>query len=188
MRIVAGRLRGKKLAEVGQGDAAAHLRPTTDRVRESLFNVLTNGKFGNPVAGARVLDLFAGTGALGLEALSRGADHVTFVDDGIAARALLRDNVGLCQAQGVTKIFRRDACDLGEVRGAPFDLIFLDPPYGQGLGERAIASARLGGWIAPDAVIVWEDSAPPNLPSGFCLLDQRTYGGTVITIARAEGA
>ena len=188
MRIVAGRLRGKKLAEVGAGDAAAHLRPTTDRVRESLFNVITSGKHGDPITGARVLDLFAGTGALGLEALSRGAAQVTFVDDGTAARALLRENVALCSAQGVTKVFRRDATDLGPVTGAPFGLVFLDPPYGMGLGEKALASALAGGWIAPGALIVWEENAPPLVPAGLSLLDQRSYGGTVITLLRKEAA
>jgi 16S rRNA (guanine966-N2)-methyltransferase len=186
VRIVAGRLRGKKLAEVGAGDAAAHLRPTTDRVRESLFNVITSGKHGDPITGARVLDLFAGTGALGLEALSRGAAHVTFVDDGTAARALLRENVALCSAQGVTKVFRRDATDLGPVKGGAFDLVFLDPPYGRGLGEKALASALSGGWIAPGALVVWEESTPPLPPAGLTLLDQRSYGGTVSTLLRLE--
>jgi 16S rRNA (guanine966-N2)-methyltransferase len=185
MRIIAGRLRGKKLAEIGAGDAAAHLRPTTDRVRENLFNIIGSGKHGDPITGARVLDLFAGTGALGLEALSRGAGHVTFVDDGVTARALLRENVALCAVQGVSKVFRRDATDLGPVTGAPFDLIFLDPPYGKGLGERALASAQAGGWIAPNALIVWEEATPPFAPPGFDLLDQRSYGGTVITLLRA---
>ena len=184
MRIIAGRLRGKKLADVGAGDAQAHLRPTSDRVRESLFNLMTSGKHGDPVTGARVLDLFAGTGALGLEALSRGAAHVTFVDDGAAARALLRENVALCAAQGVTKVFRRDATDVGAVTGAAFDLVFVDPPYGKGLGERALTSALAGGWIAPDALIVWEEGSPPRVPAGLGVLDQRTYGGTVITLLR----
>lgn len=186
MRIIAGRLRGKKLADVGAGDAAAHLRPTTDRVRESLFNLIANGKYGDPITGARVLDLFAGTGALGLEAFSRGAAHVAFVDDGIAARALLRENIGLCAAQGATKVLRRDATDLGPVTGAGFDLVFLDPPYGLGLGEAALASAMAGGWIAPGALIVWEDNAAPLPPPGLRLLDQRSYGGTVITLLRAD--
>jgi 16S rRNA (guanine966-N2)-methyltransferase len=185
MRIVAGKWRGKTLADLGEGDTKAHLRPTTDRVRENLFNLLLNGKHGDPVTGARVLDLFAGTGALGLEALSRGAASVTFVDNGSAARALLRDNVGRCAAQGVTKIYRRDATDLGENRGAPFDLVFLDPPYGQGLGEVALASARDGGWIAPGAMVVWEDSAASLPPEGFEVLDERSYGGTRITLLRA---
>lgn len=186
MRIIAGRLRGKKLAEIGAGDPAAHLRPTTDRVRENLFNIIASGKHGDPITGSRVLDLFAGTGALGLEALSRGAGHVTFVDDGVTARALLRENVALCSAQGVSKIFRRDATDLGPVTGAPFDLVFLDPPYGKGLGESALLSALGGGWIAPGALIVWEESAAPLVPPSFALLDQRSYGGTVITLLRHE--
>jgi 16S rRNA (guanine966-N2)-methyltransferase len=179
-------LRGKKLAEVGAGDVAAHLRPTTDRVRESLFNVIASGKHGDPITGKRVLDLFAGTGALGLEALSRGAAHATFVDDGTAARALLRENVALCTAQGVTKVFRRDATDLGPVKGAAFDLVFLDPPYGRGIGEKALASALAGGWIAPGALVVWEESTPPLPPTGLTQLDQRSYGGTVITLLRHE--
>ncbi|AHM03804.1 16S rRNA (guanine(966)-N(2))-methyltransferase [Roseibacterium elongatum DSM 19469] len=187
MRIVAGRWRGKKLAELGAGDAGAHLRPTTDRVRESLFNLLMNGRHADPVTGARVLDLFAGTGALGLEALSRGAAHVTFVDDGGAARALLRENIGLCAAQGTTKVFRRDATTLGENRGKPFDLVFLDPPYSQGLGDLAVRSALAGGWIAPGAMIVWEENAPPLPPAGLSQIDQRSYGGTTLTLLRAEG-
>ena len=147
MRIIAGRNRGKALASVGKGDARAHLRPTSDRVRESLFNLLLNGGYGDPVTGARVLDLFAGTGALGLEALSRGAGFACFVDDGMAARALLRENIGLCQAQGVSKVFRRDATRLGEAQQPAFDLIFLDPPYGLGAGgglDRARCVDRLG--------------------------------------------
>lgn len=186
MRIIAGRFRGRKLAEVGAGDAAAHLRPTTDRVRENLFNILTSGKHGDPITGARVLDLFAGTGALGLEALSRGAAHVTFVDDGVAARALLRANVALCAAQGASTVLARDATDLGPVTGLPFGLVFLDPPYGKGLGEIALANAQTGGWIAPGALIMWEDNAPPRVPPGFALSDQRSYGGTVITLLRAD--
>jgi 16S rRNA (guanine966-N2)-methyltransferase len=143
LRIVAGRWRGKGLADLGKGDPAAHLRPTTDRVRESLFNLLTNGRFGDLVTGARVLDLFAGTGALGLEALSRGAVHATFVDDGGPARALLRDNVGRLRGAGRDQGLPRDATALGDNRGQPFTLIFLDPPYGMGLGERACLRA---GW------------------------------------------
>ena len=186
MRIIAGKHRGLALASVGKGDAGAHLRPTTDRVRESLFNLLLNGGYGDPVDGARVLDLFAGTGALGLEALSRGAAHVTFVDDGGKARALIRENVGKCKAEGVTKVFRRDATKLGEVRGAPFDLIFLDPPYGKGLGERAMGAALSGGWVAPGALIVWEDNAPITPPAGLSVLDSRKYGDTQITILQAD--
>lgn len=185
MRIIGGARRGLKLAEVGAGDAAAHLRPTSDRVREAVFNLLINGGYGDPVTGARVLDLFAGTGALGLEALSRGAARVTFVDDGVTARALMRANIEKMQAMGVTDLYRRDATRLGPNRGPAFDLVFLDPPYGKRLGEAALASARDGGWIAPDAIIVWEENAPPTVPEGLAVLDQRTYGDTVVTLLRA---
>jgi 16S rRNA (guanine966-N2)-methyltransferase len=185
MRIIAGRHKGLTLASVGKGDAGAHLRPTTDRVRESLFNLLLNGPYGDPVTGARVLDLFAGTGALGLEALSRGAAHVTFVDDGMKARALIRENIAKCRAEGATKLFRRDATRLGENRGAPFTLVFLDPPYGKGLGEKALHAARAGGWIAPGALVVWEENSPVAAPEGFTELDSRRYGDTVITILEA---
>jgi len=185
VRIVGGERRGLKLAEVGAGDPAARLRPTSDRVREAIFNLLMNGPYGNPVAGARVLDLFAGTGALGLEALSRGAARVVFVEDGAAARALIRRNIELMRAMGVTDLYRRDATALGPNRGAPFGLVFLDPPYGRGLGERALASARAGGWIAPGAVVVWEEGGPVTPPEGFARADERRYGDTVVTILRA---
>ncbi|MFT6451179.1 MAG: 16S rRNA (guanine966-N2)-methyltransferase [Halocynthiibacter sp.] len=185
MRIISGDFRGKTLASVGKGDAAAHLRPTSDRVRESLFNVLMGGALGDdPITDARVLDLFAGTGALGLEALSRGAAHVTFVDDGIKARSLIRENVDICRAAGSTKIFRRDATKLGEVQGAPFDLIFLDPPYGKALGEKALSGALAGGWFAPGALIIWEESAPMLAPECFEILNTRKYGDTHITFLR----
>jgi 16S rRNA (guanine966-N2)-methyltransferase len=182
MRIIGGRHRGLVLAEVGAGDPAAHLRPTSDRVRESLFNLLQHRAAGDPVPGARVLDLFAGTGALGLEALSRGAAQVTFVDDGAAARALLRQNIERMRAMGATRVWRRDATMLGENRGAPFTLVFLDPPYGAGLGTRALASAVAGGWLAPGALVVWEEAAPQPAPPGFAPEDSRRYGETWLTL------
>lgn len=185
MRIIAGNKKGKVLASVGKGDAAAHLRPTSDRVRENLFNLLQNGGYGDPVNGARVLDLFAGTGALGLEALSRGADFACFVDDGNAAHALMRENIGLCGVVAASKTLRRNATKLGPAGQDPFALIFLDPPYGKGLGEKALGSALDGGWIAPGALIVWEENAPPLLPAKCDLLDQRRYGDTLITILQA---
>ncbi|WP_127902082.1 16S rRNA (guanine(966)-N(2))-methyltransferase RsmD [Solirhodobacter olei] len=184
MRIVGGTHRGLQLAEVGKGDAAAHLRPTTDRVREAIFNLIAHGPY-PAIEGARVLDLFAGTGALGLEALSRGAARVTFVEDGAAGRALIRRNVELMRAMGTTDLYRRDATRLGENRGAPFGLVFLDPPYGKGLGERALASAVEGGWIAPGALVVWEEGAPPAPPPGFEIRDQRRYGDTTVTLLTA---
>lgn len=184
MRIVSGRLRGLKLADVGAGDPGAHLRPTSDRVRESMFNLIQNSH-GFAFEGVRVLDLFAGTGALGLEALSRGAARVAFVDEGAAARALLRENVEKARAMGATDIWRRDATKLGPNRGAGYDLIFLDPPYGQRLGEAALASALAGNWLAPGALVVWEEDTTPLPPPGLTQIDQRRYGDTLVTLLRA---
>ena len=185
MRIIGGARRGLILADVGEGDPAAHLRPTSDRVRESIFNLLINGGHGNPLPNARVLDLFAGTGALGLEALSRGAARVAFVDDGTKARALLRANIEKMQAMGTTDVWRRDATRLGPNRGPGYDLVFLDPPYNMGLGEKALASAREGNWLAPAATIVWEEGSAPVVPEGFEQIDQRRYGDTLVTLLRA---
>ncbi|MFU8864455.1 MAG: 16S rRNA (guanine(966)-N(2))-methyltransferase RsmD [Rhodobacterales bacterium] len=185
MRIVAGRFKGRALAALGKGDPAAHLRPTSDRTRESLFNMLAGGRFGDPVTGARVLDLFAGTGALGLEALSRGAAHATFVDDGAKALGLIRQNIALCGAEAETRIIKRDARKLPPNDSDGYDLVFLDPPYGKALGEAAIAHAMAQGWVAPEALIVWEESAAIVPPEGLSPLDRRRYGDTVISLLRA---
>ena len=184
MRIIGGARRGLKLAEVGEGDAAAHLRPTSDRVREAIFNLLINAH-GNPVAGARVLDLFAGTGALGLESVSRGAVQATFVDDGAKALALIRANIAKMRVEGETHVIRQDATRLGVNPGEGYGLVFLDPPYGKGFGEAALGAALKGGWIAPGAMVVWEEGTAPRVPEGFALLDQRRYGDTVVTLLRA---
>lgn len=186
MRVIAGRFRGRPLASVGKGDPDAHLRPTTNRMRESLFNMLLGGRFDDPVDDARVLDLFAGTGALGFEALSRGAAHVTFVDDGRKAQALIRDNIATLGVQGETDLIRRDATRLPANTGVPCDLIFLDPPYGKDLGDKALTTALAGGWIAPGALIVWEENQPVMPPDGLDKLDERRQGQTVLTICRAQ--
>ncbi len=185
MRIIGGTHRGTALAAVGKGDAGAHLRPTTDRVRESLFNVLLGGRFDDPITNARVLDLFAGTGALGLEALSRGADHVTFVDDGRVAGKLIRDNLAKLRRAEDATLIRTNATRL-PAAGTACNLVFLDPPYGQGLGIKALASAQTGGWIAPEALIVWEESTAQPAPAGFTTLDNRRYGDTWVTFLRAD--
>lgn len=184
MRIVGGENRGLVLADVGAGDAEAHLRPTSDRVREAIFNLLEGGRFGDPVTGARVLDLFAGTGALALEALSRGAADAVLVDDGRAAARLIRDNVARAKRQAQARHLALDATRLPPNAEPPFTLLFLDPPYGKALGQQALASARSGGWIAPGALVVWEEAAPMMPPPGLTLLDRRTYGGTTITLLR----
>ena len=186
MRIIAGQWRGRALAAVGKGDAAAHLRPTTDRTRESLFNVLSGGRFGDPITDARVLDLFAGTGALGLEALSRGAASAIFVDSGRKALSLMKRNIALCGA-AQTEVLAADATRLPANPGEPFDLIFLDPPYGQDLGGPALRSAAAQGWLAADALVLWEESSEPAAPPGLDLLDRRRYGDTVVTFLRVSG-
>jgi len=183
MRIVAGRFRGRTLA----GPKSQGIRPTADRLRESLFNILVHA-YGDPVTGARVLDLFAGTGALGLEALSRGAAFALFVDDGAEARALLRGNVEALGAGGTTKIFRRDATRLGPAYPvAPFTLAFLDPPYGRGLAEKALAAMRDGGWLAPGALVVVEEAADADFPAveGFEELERRDYDDSQLIFLRA---
>ena len=181
MRIIAGEWRGLQLASVGKGDASAHLRPTSDRVRESLFNMLAHGAAGDPVPGAIVLDLFAGTGALGLEALSRGAARAHFVEKGRAALSLLKDNIERTQAKAT--VHTRDATRLG---AAPerASLIFLDPPYGKGLGTRALTAAESGGWIEPGAIVVWEEAEAMRPPPGFEPIDARVYGGTHVSLFR----
>ena len=163
------------------------IRPTADRLREALFNILAHA-YGDPVTGARVLDLFAGTGALGLEALSRGASFALFVDDGAEARALLRQNVEALGLAAVTRIFRRDATKLGPVYPVePFSLAFLDPPYRKGLGERALVSAREGGWLMNEALIVVEETAEAafKAPDGYEELERRTYDDSEFTILRS---
>lgn len=185
MRIIGGTHRGTALASVGKGDAAAHLRPTSDRVRESLFNILLSGRFGDPVTDARVLDLFAGTGALGLEALSRGAAHVTFVDNGRVAQKLMAENIAKLGRKADTRVLKAEAGRL-PAADTPCDLIFLDPPYGKGLGQVALTAARDAGWVADEALIVWEESSAQLAPVGFTALDQRRYGDTWVTLLRAE--
>jgi 16S rRNA (guanine966-N2)-methyltransferase len=182
MRIVAGRFRGTPLAAPPPGDRT--IRPTADRVRESLFNLLAHHP-GAPIPGARVLDLFAGTGALGLEALSRGAAGAVFVERSPKAAALIEANLARLRLGPEARLLRRDATRLGANPGAPATLAFLDPPYGRGLGERALAAALAGGWLAPRAFIVWEESAAILPPPGLTLVQTRRYGDTMISLFRA---
>ncbi len=185
MRIIGGQWRGLHLAEVGAGDPKAHLRPTSDRVREAIFNLLINGRHGDLVTGRVVLDLFAGTGALGLEAVSRGAISATLVENGRTAQSLIGQNIAKMRVQGQVALMQRDATKLPPAP-APFSLVFLDPPYGKALGEAALQSAKAQGWIAPDAIIVWEEGTPPAPPLGFALLDQRRYGDTWVTLLEPQ--
>ncbi len=183
MRIVGGRFSGQTL----HSPKNAAIRPTSDRVRESLFNVLAH-RFCDRLDGTRVLDLFAGTGALGMEALSRGAGFALFVDNSIAGRSVIRQNIEKLGLEGETKIFRRDATRLGERQKVPpFDLVFADPPYGKKLAEKAAASLLCGGWLAPGALVVIEENTEdlPTEISGFRLQEVKTYGSTSVGYFRA---
>jgi 16S rRNA (guanine966-N2)-methyltransferase len=184
MRSVGGRLRGRALA----APRSPAIRPTADRLREALFNSLLHA-YGDPVTHARVLDLFAGTGALALEALSRGAGFALLVDDAAGARALMRDNVATLGLGGCARIFRRDATGLGDVHPLePFSLVFLDPPYRQGLAERSLTSAQAGKWLLPDALVVVEEAADAGFapPAGFTEIERRRYDDTELIFLRAS--
>ncbi|HEY8336833.1 MAG TPA: 16S rRNA (guanine(966)-N(2))-methyltransferase RsmD [Tardiphaga sp.] len=182
MRVVGGRLKGRNIAS----PQTQAIRPTADRLREALFNILIHA-YDNPVLDARVLDLFAGTGALGIEAVSRGAAFTLFVDNGAEARALLRNNVEALGLGGVTKVYRRDAADLGPAHPVePFSLVFLDPPYRMKLAEKALASLRDGGWLTPQALLVVEEHKAAGFvaPEGFEELERRAYDDTEFTFLR----
>lgn len=184
MRIVGGALRGRTLL-APQSQA---IRPTSDRLRESVFDILAH-RFANPISGAQVIDLFAGSGALGLEALSRGAARALFVDNGAEARALLRANIDALGLGGVTRVFRRDAALLGEAPpGEKFSLAFLDPPYGKNLAAPALNALIDGGWLSEDALLVIEDSADATiaLPGALTQEDARRYGATQFVFARYQ--
>lgn len=184
MRIVAGKHRGSALATPASGSLA--IRPTSDRLRESVFNILEHG-YDNVFEGARVMDVFAGTGALGFEAMSRGAKTCLFVEEAAEARGLIRRNQDSLGLMGTTRIFRRDATAMGSIGPAePYTLVFLDPPYGKGLAEKALASLLAGGWLADKALVVIEEVAKAEvvLPEGLERLDQRLYGETQVVFAR----
>lgn len=178
MRIIAGEFRGHRLSSLGKGDVAARLRPTPDRVRESLFSLLSARIDWEEL---RILDLFSGTGALGLEAISRGASFCSFVDSGRVSQRLIEDNINRLGLRPRTELLRRDATRLGRA-DAPCDLIFLDPPYGTELGARALQSAMAGGWVAPNALVVWEDDAAHKVADGLSPIEQRRYGQTWINL------
>lgn len=185
MRIVGGKFKGRGL--VSPADQGT--RPTSDSVREAIFNILAHGIAGFTLEGARVMDLFAGTGALGLEAISRGGRFCQFVDESAEARGLIRRNADSLGVVGLAKIWRRDATRLGPCAPqTPYDLVFADPPYGKGLGEKTLASLVEGGWLAPGAVVVLEEAEKAAVKdvAGLTLLDRRVYGDTQVRIYRAD--
>ncbi len=185
MRIVAGKARGTRL----QTPVNQQIRPTSDRVRQAVFNILEHGIEGVQLKGTRVLDLFSGTGALGLEALSRGAAFCVFIDMDATARGLVRANVERAHMTGQCRISPRDACNLGPIgKYQPFDLVFADPPYGRGLAEKAAVSVIQGAWLNQGALMVAEEAnnAQFDWPDGFSALDERRYGDTLVRFARAD--
>jgi 16S rRNA (guanine966-N2)-methyltransferase len=184
MRIVGGRFRGRTL----NAPASRTIRPTSERLRESIFDILAH-RFADVLEDARVIDLFAGSGALGFEALSRGAAFALFVDDGAEAWALLRANVDPLGLGGVTRIWRADATRLGAAPNGPaFTLAFLDPPYGKGLAGPALAALGVGGWLAEGALCVVEEAAKAEIaaPANFTLEDERIYGDTRFAFLRFD--
>lgn len=190
MKIVGGRFRGTQLASLskpGAGNRRTGFRPTTGRVRENMFNLLLNSRLGDCIAGVRVLDAFAGSGALGLEALSRGAASVHFIDNDPGACAVIRRNIGRLRAPVVTRCLQRDALDLGPCPWHPFDLVFLDPPYRRDLGSRMLSLSSGNGWLADGAVVAWEEAERQEAPNGFEILDIRKYGSCHIHLLRWLG-
>jgi len=186
MRIIGGKWRGRRLA-APDGHA---VRPTGDRVREALFNILEHGGFrpggGSPLPGARVLDGFAGTGALGLEALSRGADHATFIEKDRVAQRALEANIAGCGAADQATVLRAD-CRTPPRATAACSLIFLDPPYGEGQAAPALTALADAGWLAEDALCSVELGAKDDFtaPARFTSLDERRYGAARIVILQA---
>ncbi|HTK36663.1 MAG TPA: 16S rRNA (guanine(966)-N(2))-methyltransferase RsmD [Caulobacteraceae bacterium] len=188
MRIVSGRFRGKSLV----APPGLATRPTSDRARQAVFNIIEHAAWAQPLGGARVIDLFAGSGALGFEALSRGAAFALFVETDEAARGAIRDNMEALGQFGAARVHRRDATDLGARPGSAgpaFDLAFLDPPYARGLGEAALAGLAAGGWLAPGALVVFERGAdePELVAPGFERLDARAYGAAKVHFLKASG-
>jgi 16S rRNA (guanine966-N2)-methyltransferase len=185
MRIVGGKFKGRNI----DGPPSGATRPTSDRVRESIFNILAHGIADFELEGARVLDLFAGTGALGLEALSRGARFCQFVEESAEARGVIRKNADSLGAIGLAKIWRRDATDLGPCAPqTPFNLVFADPPYNRGMGEKALQSLTAGEWLYPKAIVMLEESVEAVVGeiAGLTEIDARDYGETRIRFFRAD--
>ena len=176
MRIVAGQFKGRPI-QAPKTDAT---RPTSDRARESLFNILAHADWAPALEGARIVDLFAGSGALGFEALSRGAAFCLFVETMHAARGAIRNNFETLCLFGSTRIHRRSAVDLGEKPsgiGPPFDLAFLDPPYHKDLAKPCLESLRSGGWLVPGALVVVETASDEPLDlADWTLLADRDIG------------
>ena len=179
MRIIGGINKGRNLVGLGKGDPSAHLRPTSDRVRESIFNLIIGGRFGNKLENCYILDMFAGTGALGLEALSRGAKSVLFVDNGQRAIQLLRKNISICGMENKATIVKTDATKkLPIPQKNSFDLVFIDPPYGKGLGLKALKILTKYELLKEETLIILEEGEQINSIESFSIDDCRRYGSS----------
>ncbi len=183
MRIISGINRGTKLADIGLGDISNNLRPTSDRVKENIFNLIINGFLNLSLDGVRVLDVFSGSGSLGLEALSRGAEWVTFIEKNKIALEILKKNIFLCKANNFIELRQIDVTKIEKNSGKEFDLIFLDPPYGTDLGKQALIRLSQEKWFSKDANIVFESDEIVYLEK-FRTLDSRKYGNTIINIIK----
>jgi 16S rRNA (guanine966-N2)-methyltransferase len=184
VRIVGGEFRGRSLA-VPKSNT---IRPTADRTRESLFNILSHA-YPEAIDGTRMMDIFAGTGAVGLEGASRGCRHVLFVESSVEGRGLLWENIDALGLHGRTRMLRRDATDLGSVGNLePFELLFADPPYGEGLGEKAFKAAADGGWLVPGALAILEERADVvvDMPPAYLFLEVRTFGDSKMHFYRYQ--
>ena len=180
MRVISGSLKGRRLSAIKMDDKMKSLRPTTDRIKESLFNILFGGKFELIIEKARILDIFAGSGALGLEAISRGAKFCTFIEKNTACIKILDANLNTCNIKNQTKIKRFDATEFPLNPDQPYNLVFADPPYRESLGEAAIASALASNWISDNALIVLEEGEQKSSLEGFKLEHARRYGDTIL--------
>ena len=181
MRIVGGKLRGIQLSPIRNIGLETNLRPTTDRIRENIFNIILGGRFGNQLKGKRVLDLFSGTGVLGIEAISRGATHATLIEKNPQVFKIIQNNIKITNLDDQVTLINANALNLGVCEVQPYDLIFLDAPYRKSLGKTALENIFLNGWLAHNALVVWEDSISPEVPKDLIYLEEKRYGNTILT-------
>ena len=184
MRVIGGSFKGRRLTIIKAKDNITNLRPTGDRVKENLFNILLGGKFEIKIEQARILDIFAGTGALGIEAISRGGKSCTFVEKNKSCLKILNANLSSCNIKDQASIKILDATEMPLNSDEAFNLVFLDPPYRRSLGELAIRSALASNWLSNNALIVLEEGEKKNYLEGFVLEDVRTYRDTILHFFR----
>ena len=185
MRIIAGKLRGMQLNPVRNIGLNTDLRPTTDRIRENIFNIILGGRFGDGLQKKRVLELFAGTGVFGIEAISRGAENATLIEKDPEVFKLIKSNIKITNTAGQITAIKSNAIKLGICKTKPFDLIFIDAPYKKSLGKLALERALAQGWLSQSAIVVWEDSVAPQIPKEFIHLEEKRYGNTILTFLKA---